>query len=509
MAIDTSKLKTGEDLISNGIRPTTAKENLAYVLERRIDALREKNGHGNHIYEELYPNTVIPSSTAYILTTGLIAGIDILVFGPPGTGKTTLAHDIIDLFPRFNYVVDGCANFQCNPFSLFDPEFYARIKPCPTCKAQYGGEAYRSSRLFDPTTVDPGRVKVKFVYFNDGYGISRIMGTPDTFPQDLTGVVNLRKLQEIGDPFDKEVFTAGKLPQGNNGLVYLNELGKIPSKSQSALLDAMQEKEVKPANTREPVPSSAVYICDTNTKDLDKIMDPLNDRVLKVHFGYHPDIKGNRKIIRKTVYGSRATPAQYDYEEIWKADRTSLLELPIPSPLEDGIAAFMVSYRSDPLSEKYAETKSNRVMTEAVKLARANAKLSRRSVANSEDVMRSVTQSILGKTKPSTEKEYASDKEKLIAHIGSKLAEKIGEASIAYWCQFQHDSPGTSKRASEELERAEHTNGWKDVINGKQLENASAFWKFVEKEHSYVPKDDDVKAELLKETYRQIKAAEK
>ena len=72
-------------------------------------------------------------------------------------------------------------------------------------------------------------------------GLSRIQFTPDLLPSDITGT-------EVYQPESEEKFVFQKGPIFNN-LILADEINRAPAKVQSALLEAMQERQVTVAGT--------------------------------------------------------------------------------------------------------------------------------------------------------------------------------------------------------------------------------------------------------------------
>ena len=70
-------------------------------------------------------------------------------------------------------------------------------------------------------------------------GLSRIQFTPDLLPSDVTGT-------EIYQPETEEKFIFQKGPIFNN-LILADEINRSPAKVQSALLEAMEERQVSVA----------------------------------------------------------------------------------------------------------------------------------------------------------------------------------------------------------------------------------------------------------------------
>ena len=85
----------------------------------------------------------------------------------------------------------------------------------------------------------PGLAKtraIKSLSKNLDCGLSRIQFTPDLLPSDITGT-------EIYIPDEKEKFTFQQGPIFSN-LILADEINRAPAKVQSALLEAMEERQV-------------------------------------------------------------------------------------------------------------------------------------------------------------------------------------------------------------------------------------------------------------------------
>jgi len=128
--------ENGQWLINEGIKPGLPKDFLKKELQSKTEMLREKGLGEEEILQSLYPKTILDNETLEALTAALIAGNNVLLFGPPGSGKTNLAKDIWELFPKRNFVVDGCP-VQDNPYSIFDSSFFAKVPACPSHRREW------------------------------------------------------------------------------------------------------------------------------------------------------------------------------------------------------------------------------------------------------------------------------------------------------------------------------------------------------------------------------------
>ena len=90
-----------------------------------------------------------------------------------------------------------------------------------------------------------------------GLKYQRVQFTPDTLPSDLTGF----------SVYDREkaalVYQPGALIQAN--LLLGDEINRAPSKTQSALLEAMEERQVTVDGTTRPLPDPFLVIATQNS----------------------------------------------------------------------------------------------------------------------------------------------------------------------------------------------------------------------------------------------------
>ena len=89
-------------------------------------------------------------------------------------------------------------------------------------------------------------------------GFSRIQFTPDLLPADLLGTMNYNP---------QEMTFNSKLGPIFNNLILADEINRAPAKVQSALLEAMQEKQVTIGDTTYPLPEPFLVLATQNPID--------------------------------------------------------------------------------------------------------------------------------------------------------------------------------------------------------------------------------------------------
>lgn len=112
-------------------------------------------------------------------------------------------------------------------------------------------------------------------------GFQRLQFTPDLLPADLIGTL-------IYNPRDGEFST--KLGPIFSNLILADEINRAPAKVQSALLEAMQERQVTIGDTTYPLPDPFLVLATQNPIEQEgtyQLPEAQLDRfMLKVHVGY-------------------------------------------------------------------------------------------------------------------------------------------------------------------------------------------------------------------------------
>jgi len=112
-------------------------------------------------------------------------------------------------------------------------------------------------------------------------GFQRLQFTPDLLPADLIGTL-------IYNPRDGEFAT--KLGPIFSNLILADEINRAPAKVQSALLEAMQERQVTIGDTTYPLPDPFLVLATQNPIEQEgtyQLPEAQLDRfMLKVHVGY-------------------------------------------------------------------------------------------------------------------------------------------------------------------------------------------------------------------------------
>ena len=214
----------------------------------------------------------------------------------------------------------------------------------------------------------------------------RIQFTPDLLPSDLIGTLIYNQLKQEFYPKFGPIFS---------NLVLADEINRAPAKVQSALLEAMQEKQVTIGDTSYPLPPLFLVLATQNPLEQEgtyPLPEAQVDRFLMKLRVTYPNREEEKEILnRMTVQHQHVVEKVVEAEDIFKA-RQALDLIYVDDKLKeyvlDVISAtrYPEQYRLDGIKSWIQFGASPRASIALIQAAKANAFLNHRGYVTPEDI---------------------------------------------------------------------------------------------------------------------------
>ena len=209
---------------------------------------------------------------------------------------------------------------------------------------------------------------------------SRIQNTPDLMPSDITGTEIIRETAE-GREF---AFERGPIFAN---VVLADEINRATPKTQSALLEAMQEKQVTAAGQTYTLPKPFFVLATQNPIDQGgtyPLPEAQTDRFLMKIVVDYPSFDDERTIVKKYAEGERVPDVErvLSQQHLLAAQRL-VRQVPIADDIRDRVIELVRRTREDDAIEFGASPRASMALVLA---AKARAFVHGRSHVSWEDV---------------------------------------------------------------------------------------------------------------------------
>jgi MoxR-like ATPase len=219
-----------------------------------------------------------------------------------------------------------------------------------------------------------------------GAGFVRVQFTPDLLPADVTGT-------QIYNPQEGDFHTR-KGPIFSN-IILADEINRAPAKVQSALLEAMQERQVSIGGTTFPLPDPFMVLATQNPIESEgtyPLPEAQLDRFMLKAVVQYPSRQEERQILERYEFSTKLAVHQVASLEDLMAARDAVKAVQLAEGLRDYIVHLILatrdpgSYRMENLRPLIAFGASPRATIYLAQAAKAVAFLAGRGYVTPDDV---------------------------------------------------------------------------------------------------------------------------
>jgi len=128
----------------------------------------------------------------------------------------------------------------------------------------------------------------------------RVQGSPELMPEDMLGDIDPVIAMQYGI-HDPRAFTPGRIQRAHRKILFIDELNRIPERTQNTLIQVLEERTTTIAGFDITIPVDTIVIATQNPEEfagVDRISETLGDRFERVKIGY-PTVEQEVAILKR------------------------------------------------------------------------------------------------------------------------------------------------------------------------------------------------------------------
>jgi len=218
---------------------------------------------------KLFEGLVMDDEVKANFVSSLLSGHHILLVGPPGSGKTTLALRVSRLLSP-KAVVKSC------PIRSYPDD-----EGCPWCEALEKEGERKETIVLSPEER-----------------VVRVQGSPELVPEDLIGDIDPEAALKYGT-LSVKAFVPGKALRANHGVLVLDFIDRMQERALNVLMQALEGDAVTTGHFDEPIPLDVLIIA-TGTEDVFQVLPTdIIDHFDIIRLGYIEEKTKEKEVIEK------------------------------------------------------------------------------------------------------------------------------------------------------------------------------------------------------------------
>jgi MoxR-like ATPase len=390
-----------------------------------------------------FQTTQLDSTTTQNILEHILCHTSLCLNGPPGTGKTQLLKDLVQLFSQqhVGFAVKG-SQIGDNPFSTLEHPYAQKVQASPVTLAQLDADNdFLHTGIYD--APKPKDVSVQVHAVHDGHNVAELSGDAGVRIGSLKGhkMPQIRDGQVIENHADPNGFQPGPII-GSNTFIGIDEVDKLTSHTTTALLGPINDRKVRVEGQRYSWPSDLAWLFTSNS--VANLTGPFNDRVAYIHFQRPTDPEQMRRIMDAAFYGKKTAVEKLDLPDIHTVESLNLRKILMPAIIENTLGRLYIDFNQTYTGPaKNDQAGSTRSMIDALRLSRAKLAIDQiffsdaPNIATAEYMLSGFHRAVESRIEKDNPADLTEAQKSLHDWSQPKLETLLSEETNKWWCDVK------------------------------------------------------------------------